>query len=91
MTKPRTNNAQSLVVESDQPLIAIPFEENGREVVRYFAGEEAADTALAERGTQDALSLIGAWSDLDWDEMEQALYRIRHESKPTPPLDSLDV
>ena len=91
MSEQRADHVQSLVVERDQPLIAIPFEEDGREVVRYFVEEEAADAALAASGTQDALSLIGAWSDLDWDEMEEALYRIRHESKPTPPIDSLDL
>jgi hypothetical protein len=33
------------------------------------------------------LPMAGSWSDMDWDEMEQGLYRIRHESKPTPPID----
>lgn len=37
--------------------------------------------------TADALDLVGAWSDLDIDEMADALDRIRHESKPTPPID----
>jgi uncharacterized protein (DUF433 family) len=45
-----------------------------------------AAAARAER----ALSLAGAWSDLDFDEMIDALDRIRHESKPTPPIDSSD-
>jgi hypothetical protein len=35
---------------------------------------------------QDALSLAGAWSHLDWDDMVEMLDRIRHESKPTPPI-----
>ena len=35
---------------------------------------------------QKILSLFGKWSDLDWDTMEKELYRIRHESKPSPPL-----
>lgn len=91
MAERRVPHVQSLVVESDQPLIAIPFEEDGRETVRYFVEEEAADAALTESVTQDALSLIGAWSDLDWDEMEEALYQIRHESKPTPLIDSIDL
>jgi hypothetical protein len=30
---------------------------------------------------------IGAWSDMDFDETLDALDRIRHESKPTPPID----
>jgi hypothetical protein len=34
-----------------------------------------------------ALSAFGAWSDMDWEETLEALDRIRHESKPTPPID----
>ena len=76
----------SLVLHDNDPLIGIFFEEDGREVVRYFASEEEAERALSEESTSDALSLIGAWKDLDWDEMEKALDRIRHESPPSPPL-----
>jgi len=28
--------------------------------------------------------LAGSWSDLNWDIVEEELYRIRHESSPTP-------
>jgi hypothetical protein len=67
-------------------LIGIIVEEKGKEVVRYFADEKAADAAVSQSATQDALSIIGAWSDLDWDETLDALDRIRHESKLTPPI-----
>jgi hypothetical protein len=77
------------VAEIDQPLIGIIFEENGRELVQYFTSEEEADAATAEDGIQLALSAIGSWSDLDWDDMIEALDRIRHESQPTPPIDDL--
>lgn len=80
----------SIAVRRGQPLIGIPFQENGREVVRYFADEDAADAATADQDIQAALGAIGAWSDLDWDQMERDLDRIRHESRPTPPID-LDV
>jgi hypothetical protein len=76
----------SLLVQDNQPLIGIPFEEKGQEVVRYFAREEEADQAVADQEVQDALSLAGAWSHLDWDDMVETLDRIRHESKPTPPI-----
>ena len=76
----------SLLVQDNQPLIGIPFEEQGQEMVRYFVGEEEADRAVADQEVQDALSLAGAWSHLDWDDMVDALDRIRHESKPTPPI-----
>jgi hypothetical protein len=76
----------SLLVQDNQPLIGIPFEENGQEVVRYFTDEQAADAAVSHSTTQAALGVTGAWSDMDWEEMVEALDRIRHESKPTPPI-----
>jgi hypothetical protein len=79
----------SLLVESDQPLIALPLEEDGREVERYFVEEAPADLAGSAQSIQEALDLGGVWSDLDWDDMEQALYRIGHENPPTPPIDEL--
>ena len=66
---------RSLSAAHDQPLIAIPLEEDGREVVRYFTDDEAADAATAPRSVEEALALASVWSDLDWSEMEQALDR----------------
>lgn len=77
----------SFVVEDDHPLIGVFVRENGKDVTRYFSDEKAADTAAADSSLDAALSVIGAWSDLHWDEMEAALDRIRHESQPTPPID----
>ena len=57
--------------------------EDGQPVTHYFTDADAADAAVAKWRLQRALSAIGAWSDLDWDEMETDLDRIRHESKPT--------
>ncbi len=79
----------SLVLDERQALIAIPLEEAGHEVVYYFPDEEAADAAASDQGIHQALALAGAWSDLDWDEMERALDRIGHENPPTPPIDEL--
>jgi hypothetical protein len=77
------------LAEADQPLIAIPAEEHGREVVHYFTDDAAADAALPRSATATALAAIGAWSDLDWDDMERALYRIGHENPPTPPIEEI--
>ena len=82
----RHNHSSGLLVRSDQPLIGVIFQENGQELVRYVAGD-TDDTAPSSEVTEAALRVIGAWSDLDWEETEQALDRIRHESVPTPPLD----
>ena len=86
MTYQQVQEFTSLQGDSGQPLIGIMTEEQGREVVRYFTQEQDADRVLVEDTTQAALALSGAWSDLAWDELEQALDRIRHESQPTPPL-----
>ena len=86
MSPRSSEDPQEWVVFGDEPLIGIPFEEEGRVVVRYFCSEEEADRALRGQYRQEALDLMGAWSDLDWDDMEQALDRIRHESPPSPPL-----
>ncbi len=76
----------TLLVRPDQPLIGVLVQEEGREVVRYFTEEHAADAALPQHAIQDALSLAGAWSDLDWEEAEAELDRIRYQSRPTPPI-----
>ena len=51
--------------------------------------DHEADQALAQdqENIKRALSAIGAWSDLDFDEMLDALDQVRHRSKPTPPID----
>ncbi len=38
------------------------------------------------KAVKEALALAGAWKDLPSDRMEEELDRIRHSSKPTPPL-----
>jgi hypothetical protein len=79
---PRT---PSLAVHQDQPLIGIVLVEDGQEITRYFADEP--DAAASARSVADARALAGAWSDLDWEEMVEELDRIRHASRPTPPID----
>jgi hypothetical protein len=76
-----------MVAGEEQPLIGIPVRDGDREVVHYFADEADADRALSQDSTQAALSLAGAWSDLDYDQAMEELDRIRHESRPTPGLD----
>jgi hypothetical protein len=86
MTYQQVQEFTTVQADPGQPLIGVMTEEQGIEVVRYFTKEADADRVLVEDTTQAALALAGAWSDLAWDELEQALDRIRHESPPTPPL-----
>ena len=89
----RRSRTRSIDVADGQPLIGIPMVVNGRAIVRYFTSEEDADAATAQSHVRDASSLMGAWADLDdsdnGDEMLDALDRIRHDSKPTPPLEDI--
>jgi hypothetical protein len=39
------------------------------------------------KAIKETLALAGAWRDLPSDQMEEELDRIRHSSKPTPPLE----
>lgn len=82
-----TQHTAPITLTSHQPLIGIPFDENGQEVVRYFSEETLADQAVSTDATQDALNLAGAWSDLDADAMLEALDHIRHDTPPTPPIE----
>ena len=86
MTYQPVQELASLQGDPGQPLIGVIAEEQGHEVVRYFTEEQEADRVMVQNTTQDALALSGAWSDLEWDELEKALDSIRHESHPTLPL-----
>jgi hypothetical protein len=77
----------SVVAPPGQPLIGIIREQDGREVAEYFTEDAPAGDASRQAVIADALSLAGAWRDLDWEEMITALERIRRESTPTPPID----
>ena len=74
----------------DQPLIGVVVVEGGREVVRYFAGDVPVADDSSDEVLADALSLAGAWSDLEWEQAAEELDRIRHATPPTPPL-ALDL
>ena len=87
--EPQAYPSASVVVPDDRPLIGVFDRQNGRDVTRYFSDEAEADAATQPSVTQAALAVIGAWSDLDWDETIETLDRIRRESKPTPPIDDL--
>ena len=83
---------RELTSRPTQPLIGVPTTEGPDELVRYFTSEEDADRALSQDqgGVDRALSLIGAWEYLDAEDgpdMLDELDRIRHESRPTPPLE----
>ena len=56
--------------------------------MRYFTSEQEARAAVPN-AVKQAISLAGAWSDLNSNEVLRELDQIRQESKPTPPVDDL--
>jgi hypothetical protein len=88
MVERESRHGQPLLVRRNQPLIGIPLSEDGEDVVQYFTDEEGVEDVSTSASVQRALSLAGAWKDLgDWDDVLDELERIRHESKPTPPIE----
>jgi hypothetical protein len=79
-----------IAAQSSRPLVGIFIEDDSDEV-RYFLDDQETATAQPSPDALAALAVIGAWNDLDWDELAEDLDRIRHESPPTPPIDLDDV
>lgn len=79
----------SMIARTDQPLIGVPVRQNGHDLVRYVADENDLDKSSTQSSIDRAVALAGAWRDIDGDGMLDELDRIRHESKPTPPIDDL--
>ena len=86
MAEQQLGRMAGFIVPGNQPLIGIISHDDGQEVVHYFAEEAEADAAISLNVIQEILNLAGSWSDLSWDVVEEELYRIRHESHPTPPI-----
>lgn len=42
----------------------------------------SSETASSSASIQKVLNLAGSWSELDWDDVERELYRIRQSGKP---------
>jgi len=82
--------APGLSARLDQPLIAVVVEEDGEDVIRHFVAAKEADAYLKDRMSGGRVeSLAGVWSHMDEDDLLDGLDHIRHESRPTSPLDHL--
>ena len=89
MSEAQPAQRASFVARIHQPLIAVPIDNNGEEAVCYFTDEAQADAALGQDAPEAVIKLAGVWSDLDGDAMLASLEHMRHDSEPTPPIDSL--
>jgi len=84
---PRTGGQQPTVV----PLASARLLPAQAEAALREAGlwDEQFVRRLADldRVTLDALSVLGAWDDLDWDDMAASFARMRHEDPPSPSIE----
>ena len=89
MAQPQRRPTPELIVGRKAMLFGVPHDENGHEAVRFFVEDADAPVDVDDDGVRQALSVIGAWRDLDWEHALDELDRIRHESRPTPPIDHI--
>lgn len=81
------SDQRGFTARDDAPLVGVMLDKNGEAFTHYFI-EDGHDGAERSSATLEAaLNVIGAWSDLNGDEMASALDEIRHASLPTPPID----
>lgn len=78
---------RGFAARQDEPLIGVVTGDADDQAVFYFAQQQEIDELSADDGSRVALDLAGAWSDLNWEQMEQELDRIRHDNPPSAPLD----
>ena len=57
------------------------------EIVAVLTPVKTEGKQQNKKAIEETLALAGSWKDLDFDDMIQELDRIRHESKPTSPLE----
>ena len=87
MPEPLPPRPTGFTAHHHQPLIGLPEQQNGQEVTRYFTDEADADRAVEQAAVQQALGLLGAWRHLDTADVFDELDCLRHESRPTPPIE----
>lgn len=75
------------VQEANTPL---ELKKGNRIVAILTPVDQQAQDKNQKQAIEETLALAGSWSDLNWEEMQHELDRIRHESNPTPPL-TLDL
>ncbi len=61
--------------------------ENSQDIALLTPLDTERKQKTNQQAIEETLALAGSWKDLDFDDMIQELDRIRHESKPTSPLE----
>jgi hypothetical protein len=77
--------------DAGEPIAVYPIMRDGKIIDWYVVKDEPIDESSLPKSVRDALSMFGAWSDLDWDETMEALDRIRHSNSPSPSHDKTET
>lgn len=76
----------SIAAHSSEPLFGV-FVEADSDEVQYLVDDLETPVEQPSADAQAALSVIDAWSDMEWEALADSLDRIRHETPPTPPIE----
>lgn len=90
MSELRARQGDTLIVRENQMLYAIPVDDDPGAEILYVADEQRGDDPAAVGAEGERVKLAGAWRHLDADHMLETLDRWGHESRPTPPMTSVD-
>src|SRR5437764_11666069 len=63
------------------------LQENSHDIALLTPVDTERKQQTNRQAIEETLALAGSWKDLPSDHMEEELDRIRHASKPTPPLE----
>lgn len=77
---------RSIEVDGRRPLIGV-FIADDSDDVQYAVEGPSFESPAPSSGARAALTVIGAWSDMNWDELADSLEGIRHANQPTPPVE----
>src|SRR4051794_6253692 len=87
MAEPLPRPYLDVIVGRKQMVFAIPVDEDGIEGTRFVVEDAESGPVNDDEWPQQAGSVIGAGRPLVGEQPFDALARIRHESRPTPPID----
>jgi hypothetical protein len=91
MADSRTDASPAHFAVRGQPLIGVAAKEGDTWTMRYYTSQAEADAAAGQDDVtwRRALEAAADLSDLEFNEMMDALHEIRHRNPPTPLLDPL--
>lgn len=89
MAQRQPDPTQTRRVRGNDHVLLVPVDGPDRDLAEMIIEDETSMSIASDEAIVALKSLAGAWSDLDWEDLESDLRRVRHESAPSPVLDDL--